>query len=98
VALVTVAAGLLLLVWAGFALSSGERRVHGVITEVVARDIGHTETIAVRGDDGRTYRFRVAEDELKTPGHLREHMTYGLPITVYYRQVGDELVTVRLVD
>jgi hypothetical protein len=100
VALGVIAAGLLLLLWTGFVLAgrSSEQRVRGVVTQVTARDIGHAETITLRAEDGRVYQFKVAPDELKTPGHLREHMTYGAPLIVYYRQEGDTLVTVRLED
>ena len=100
VALGIVAAGVVLLLWTGFVFASraGEQRVRGVVTQVVARDIGHAETITLRADDGREYRFKVADDELKTPGHLREHMTYGSPLIVYYRQEGDTLLTVRMED
>ena len=30
--------------------------------------------------------------------HMREHMTYGQPVTVFYRQSGSVLQAVRLVD
>jgi len=99
-ALGVIAAGLVLLLWTGFVFAgrSGEQRVRGVVTQVTARDIGHADTITLRSDDGRELQFKVAQDELKTPGHLREHMTYGAPLIVYYRQEGDTLVTVRMED
>jgi hypothetical protein len=99
-ALAVLAAGLVLLAWTGFAFArnTGEPHVRGLITEVTSRDIGHADTIVVRAFDGRTLRFQVAQDELMTPGHLREHMTYGLPVTVYYRQEGNLLHTTRVED
>jgi hypothetical protein len=100
VALGAIAAGLVLLIMTGYVLAarSSESRVRGVVTAVVARDIGHAESITLRTEDGQELRFKVAEDELKTPGHLREHMTYGQPLIVYYRRDGDTLVTTRLED
>ena len=65
---------------------------------VQARDIGHAEAIAVRSADGREWRFRVADSVDMTPGHLREHATFGQPVTVYYRQEGAELVATRVTD
>ena len=99
-ALGVIAAGLVLLLWTGFVLASrnAEPRMEGVVTNVVARDIGHAESITLRTADGREVQFKVAADELKTPGHLREHMTYGQPLIVYYRREGDTLVTTRLED
>jgi hypothetical protein len=100
VALGAIVAGVVVLLWTGFVFASrsGEQRVRGVVTQVTARDIGHAETITMRTEDGRELQFKVAPDELKTPGHLREHMTYGSPLIVYYRQEGDALVTVRMED
>ena len=100
VALGAIVSGFVLVLLTGYVLvsRSGEQRARGVVTEVVARDIGHAESITLRTDDGRQLRFMVAQDELKTPGHLREHMTYGMPLIVYYRQEGNTLVTVRMED
>jgi hypothetical protein len=100
VALGAIAAGAVLLVWTGIVLASrsGEARVRGVVTEVVARDIGHAESITLRAEDGRELRFVIPPEELKTPGHLREHMTYGQPLIVHYRREGETLVATRLED
>lgn len=89
-----------LLAWTGYtyAASRGEGRVRGAITEVVARDIGHAEFITLRAEDGRELRFRVHPSIDWTPGHLREHMTFGQAVTVSYRQEGDALLAVRLDD
>jgi hypothetical protein len=100
VALGAVAAGVVLLVWTGIVLASrsGESRARGVVTEVVSRDIGHAESITLRTEDGRELRIRIPPEELKTPGHLREHMTYGQPLIVHYRRDGESLVATRLED
>jgi hypothetical protein len=76
----------------------GEQRVRGPVTAVEARDIGHAASLAVRGADGREWRFQVDEAVDMTPGHLREHMTFGEPVTVYYRRESDALVAVRVTD
>jgi hypothetical protein len=92
--------GVAVLVWLGpaVAASGREPRVRGVVTAVVARDIGHAESMTVRAPDGREWRFRVDDAVDMTPGHLREHMTFGQPVTVYYRREGDALVAWRVTD
>ncbi|MGH2354948.1 MAG: hypothetical protein ACRDJN_25335, partial [Chloroflexota bacterium] len=99
-ALLAIVAGLAVLVWAGFALTvqSSEPQLRGLVTNVVARDIGHAESITVRAADGREARFQVDPAVEWTPGHLREHMTFGEPVTVYYRQEGSGLLAVRVTD
>ncbi len=95
-----ILAGWVLLAWMAYALAgrSDESRVRGTITEVVARDIGHAESISLRSEDGRQLRFRIDDAIDWTPGHLREHMTFGQPITVYYRRDGDILLALRVDD
>ena len=99
-ALAIMAVGIVLLAGLGFVYAgrSGEASAKGVVTNVVSRDIGHASAITLRTADGRELQFTVADDELKTPGHLREHMAYGTPLTVYYRRTGDTLVTTRMED
>jgi hypothetical protein len=95
-----VALGAVMLVALGAAVVSGSREpnVRGLITAVEARDIGHAAAITVKGQDGRDYRFQVDDAVDMTPGHLREHMTFGQPVTVYYRRLGDALLAIRLTD
>lgn len=99
-ALALVVLGALLLVALGAFAAAGAREpsVRGQVTNVTARDIGHAETLAVRAADGREYRFRVDDAVNMTPGHLREHMTFGEPVTVYYRRDSDSLLALRITD
>lgn len=92
--------GCVLLAWTAYALAArtDDPRVRGAITEVIARDIGHADSISLRSEDGRLLRFRVDDSIDWTPGHMREHMTFGQPITVTYRREGDTLLAVRLDD
>jgi hypothetical protein len=99
-------AGVLLIcaavILAGAALAlagrGGEARVRGLITSVQARDIGHAEAITIRTEDGRELRLQVDPQVEMTPGHMREHMTFGEPVTVYYRRSGTSLIAVRVTD
>jgi len=33
-----------------------------------------------------------------TPGHMREHMAFGQPVTVSYRRDGSKLVATQVTD
>jgi hypothetical protein len=102
VPLVLVAAGVVLLGVLGWFWSAElrEPRVRGIITAVEARDIGHAAAIMVRTGDGKETRYLVdaSVDAKWTPGHLRDHMTFAQPVTVYYRRAGDALVAYRVDD
>jgi hypothetical protein len=80
--------------------SSREPQLRGVIVGVEARDIGHAASILVRGQDGKETRLLVdpSVDAKWTPGHLRDHMIFAQPVTVYYRRAGDGFVAHRIVD
>ena len=98
-----VAGGAALLLWLAVAAlgasgPAGEPRVTGTVSSVQARDIGHAESIVVRSADGREWRFKVADSVDMTPGHLREHATFGQPVNVYYRRDGADLVAIRITD
>jgi hypothetical protein len=95
-----VALGVLLLGALGYgALSrTREQPVRGLVTSVEARDIGHAAAITVRTQDGRDLRFQVDPAVEMTPGHLREHMTFGQPVSVYYRRTGDAFVAIKVTD
>ncbi|HEX2037632.1 MAG TPA: hypothetical protein VHS99_25930 [Chloroflexota bacterium] len=95
-----VCLGLALLVWLAITAMAraGEGSVRGFVTSVEARDIGHAETLTLRAEDGQEWRFRVDAAVDMTPGHLREHMTFGQPVTVFYRPDGDGLLAVRVTD
>jgi hypothetical protein len=74
--------------------------VRGIITAVEARDIGHATAITLQDREGMLHQIQVSEiaDPQWTPAHLREHMTFGQPVTVYYRREGDALVAIRITD
>jgi hypothetical protein len=99
-AVALIVLGVLLLVALGAFAAAGAREpsVRGQVTSVTARDIGHAEILTVSAADGREYRFRVDDAVDMTPGHLREHMTFGQPVTVYYRRDGDTLLALRVTD
>lgn len=102
VAAVLILAGFILLGVVGWFATqrARESQVRGIVTSVEARDIGHTAAIMLRTQDGRQIRFLIdpSVDAKWTPGHLRDHMTFAQPVTIFYRQTGDTLVAYRIVD
>lgn len=96
-------AALLLLLLAALlsqaACGDGEtRQVRGQVVEVSARNFAELETLRIRDDAGREYRF-IAEGFIGfTPSHVREHQLLGQSLLVTYEQRGDELVAIALAD
>lgn len=95
--------GIALLLWLGWtafagSFGSGESQVRGLVTNVEAANIGHARSIALRTERGEELRFQVAPEVDMTPGHLREHMTFGQPVTVRYRRAEGTLVAVEITD
>lgn len=70
----------------------------GQIVGVESLDIGHARSLTLRTNDGRQLVFLVDASVDMTPGHMREHMTLGQPVTVDYRRAGGDLVATRLTD
>ena len=86
---------------AGVAIALRPPTVRGHVIDVVARDIGHAATVAIRDLDGITHEFDVDAGVDMTPGHLREHMMFGEPVTVTLAPAPDRgarAVVVRIVD
>lgn len=78
--------------------SQPDQAVRGVITAVEARSLSNADRITVRDAQGKTWDFRVAPAVDVTPGHLRQHMAFGEPVTVYYRRTPDGLVAYQITD
>lgn len=94
-ALATVAVGL------GIGLVLRPPTVQGHIIDVEARDIGHAATITIRDVYGVSHVFEVDVAVAMTPGHLREHMMYGEPVTATLARtsgIPGRAVVIRIVD
>ena len=72
--------------------------MRGELVNVASASITQLESLQLRVDDGRLLTFRVEGDVGITPGHAREHMVLGEPVTVTYRDTGDGLVAVTVDD
>ncbi len=75
----------------------------GVVVGVEASDLTHLDAVTLRGDDGRVQRFTVASEAVTaghpaSPSHLRQHMTYGDRVVVYYQDGSAGPVATRIDD
>lgn len=77
-----------------------EERVVGVLTGIEARSLADAGAITLLTADGSSIRLLVdpGVGPHWTPGHLRDHMIAGDPLTVTYRRAGDERVAYRIVS
>jgi hypothetical protein len=100
VALIPILLGVILLGWLGvsYARTAGQLRVRGLVTNVQSRDIGHAQSLTVEAAGGRVWQFDAAPSVDMTPGHLRDHMALGQPVTVYYHREGSNLVATQVTD
>ncbi len=85
VAVALIVAGIAVAISSAVVLDDQPIVVRGTVTRVDARDIGHASVIAVRSSEGREWQFAVDDAVDMTPGHLREHMMFGEPVTVTAR-------------
>jgi hypothetical protein len=93
-----VASCLTLLVGCGRPAEAAPVQARGLIVDVVSTSITELRSVDVRTDAGDTLRFSVQGDVGITPGHAREHMVRGEPVTVTYRPVGAELIASLIED
>ena len=68
------------------------------MVDVAATSLTSVRSFDLRAEDGRRLSFRVDGDIGMTPGHLREHMVLGEPITVTYHEAADALQALRVED
>ena len=78
--------------------------VRGVLVDLQASSLVHATRITLRADDGQLWTFQVdAEvalnrEEPQSASHLRQHMAFGDPMRVRYRQTADGPLAVRIID
>lgn len=77
-----------ILVGCGLA-ETGPKKMRGMVTDFEAVSITKLQHFDVRTTDGQVVRFRVEGEVGITPGHAREHMLRGEPITVTFRDSGE---------
>lgn len=82
IAVALIIAGIAVAISSAMVLYDQPIVVRGTVTRVDARDIGHASVIAIRSSEGREWQFAVDDSVDMTPGHLREHLMFGEPVTV----------------
>ena len=74
------------------------KKVRGVVTDVAAASITKVQHFDVRSAEGQVVRFRVEGEVGMTPGHVREHMVRGEPVTVTFRDSGEGPIALLVED
>jgi hypothetical protein len=78
--------------------------LRGVLLEVAAPSLTQVDSFSVRDDAGQVWNFRAASDfnagatHVMTPGHMRQHMALGDPVTITYRAEGSSLIAQSATD
>lgn len=83
---------------AAFACGEGEKTVRGIVLDVQARSLTEVESLTIQDREGRMWRFQAEGNLGFTPSHIREHMLQGQEMTVTYREEGDILVALKVMD
>ena len=77
---------------------------HGVLIDVESGSIQKVDSFTLRTDAGEDLAFTAAPEfnvgatHVMTPGHMRQHMALGDPVTVSYRAEGQTLVALSASD
>ncbi len=78
--------------------------LRGVLLQVAAPSLTQVDSFSVRDDAGQVWDFRAAADfnagvtHVMTPGHMRQHMALGDPVTITYRAEGATLIALSATD
>ncbi len=72
--------------------------VRGVIVEVADRNLAEIETLTIRDDDDRVWKFTTEAALEKNGTHLRLHQVLGQTIEVRYEEREGRLVATELRD
>ena len=72
--------------------------VRGFIVEVTDRNLAEIESLTVRDDDDRLWKFTTEEALEKNGAHLRLHQVLGQTIEVVFEERDGLLIAVGLRD
>lgn len=75
--------------------------VTGVLTDITSAGLSQVSAFRIRLDDGTELSFRIGVLENGAefpPGHLAEHLASSLPVRVFFRVEGADLVVYRIED
>ena len=80
------------------------RTAHGVLLEVQSTSLQKVDEFTLRTDDGDELSFTPSPDfnqgveHQMTPGHMRQHMALGEPVTITYREENGKLIALTATD
>jgi len=72
--------------------------ITGVVIKVNAESFETLNSISVKDNSGKTWKFHANNFKGFTPSHLREHAIQGLPITVKFHAENDKLIIDEITD
>ena len=78
--------------------------ITGVLVDVQAREIVHADSVRVRDAAGREWDFQVSPGVASDPthpntaSHLRQHLVFGDPVIVHYRETPQGLLAMQILD
>jgi hypothetical protein len=78
--------------------------VRGVLLDVQSASLQRVDEFTLRTDDGEELSFTPAPDfnvgveHQMTPGHMRQHMALGDPVTVTYRDENGQHIALSATD
>ena len=77
-----------------------DQTVHGLLVDVVAASLLDLDSITLLDGEGNRLTFDAGGRRFDgfSPGHVREHMVQGVPVTVTYREADGRLLVVAISD
>jgi len=97
-AFTTIVVFLLLIAACGGEGTESSGQVRGLVLDVQARSLMDIQSLTLRDSDGKLWLFMGDTFEGMSTSHLRDHILGGSPVTVFYRQLGDNLVVTDISD
>ena len=95
---------MLLLVGCAPSVAAQTQTVRGVLVDVHSTSIQRVDEFTLRTDDDQDLSFTPAPDfnvgieHVMTPGHMRQHMALGEPVTVTYRDENGTHIALSATD
>lgn len=73
-------------------------KIHGLVTDVQARNLTEIEIFSVRDALGKNWIFTTDGPLETTPSHLRQHMMEGDPVEVIFRNGSVVPIAINILD
>jgi len=73
-------------------------KIHGLVTDVQAKNITEIETFSIRDDLGANWIFTTNGPLEITPSHLKQHMMEGDPVEVIFKKESVVPIAIHILD